>query len=168
MQQRGPWMMQGHPVSICATDLVVYPGKRTSRRPVHNGSGLPAESEPLVFVLVCFCRLRPSHYRQFRQPDPWRYLGVRVFQPSRGPHQGAWQRGKAEPVSWRSHARCGTVTVCQGPLGGSPPSGSSGPSTSRKSSGRAHHRSQSHDRCSADLPYGGRRTLLGSVCSNGL
>jgi hypothetical protein len=97
MEQCGSWMVPGHPCSVSSGDLVIYPGERASGRPVHQGSGLPAEPEPPVFALVRLRRLRPGHHRQVRQPDPGRYLGVRILLPGRGPHQGARQRGQATP-----------------------------------------------------------------------
>ena len=90
-------MMRGHPVPVSVCDLIVYPGKRTSRCPGHESPGLPAEPEPLVFALMGSSRLGPGHYRQVRQSEPWRYLSIRIIQPGRSPHQGARQPGQARP-----------------------------------------------------------------------
>jgi len=96
-EQRGCGVMHGHPVPVGVSDLVVYPGKRAPGCPVHEGSGLPAESEPLVLALTGSGRLRPGHYRQIRQSEPGRYLGIGILQPGRGPHQGAGEPGKPGP-----------------------------------------------------------------------
>jgi hypothetical protein len=45
-------MVCGHPVPVGVGDLVVDLGERASIGPVHQGSGLPAESEPLVLAVV--------------------------------------------------------------------------------------------------------------------
>jgi hypothetical protein len=134
-EQRGCGVMHGHPIPVGVSDLVVYPGKRTPGCPVHEGSGLPGESEPLVLALMGSGRLRPGHYRQIRQSEPG---AISVLASSSQVVAHTRVQGNLAsrgPVSRRSRARCGTATISRGPGNGLPPKGSSGPSTSRKSSG---------------------------------
>jgi hypothetical protein len=45
-------MVRGDPVPVGVGDLVVDPGEGASGRPGHQGPGLPAEPEPLVFAFM--------------------------------------------------------------------------------------------------------------------
>lgn len=51
--------MRGCPVPVGVGDLVVNPGKRPDGCPVHEGSGFPAESEPLILEFLGSGQLRP-------------------------------------------------------------------------------------------------------------
>jgi len=51
MEQRGSWMPRRYPVPVGVGDFIVHPRERTPGGPLHQGSGLPAQSEPPVFAL---------------------------------------------------------------------------------------------------------------------
>lgn len=101
-------VVRGYPVSIGVGDLVVDPGKRASCRPIQQGAGFPVQPEPSVFGLRFVAEVGPGNHRKRRQPDPWRYLGVRLFFPRGGPDQLARQRRQLE-----AHLR---AQPCQAPV----------------------------------------------------
>lgn len=65
-------MVSEHPVPVSVGNLIVDPHKWSPVRPLHQGPGLPVQTEPSVFVFAFGGGLRPVHDRKRLQPQPRR------------------------------------------------------------------------------------------------